>query len=421
MRMLRDHPVAGVGLANWELVYPRYAQGEQFRPGFAFLRPHNDYIWIATELGVAGLGLHLWLLGAAVCLACRHAVRSRRRLMALTLLAAALGLVAISGHAFFSFPRERPTPTALTWAWVGLIAGLVQASAIPSRPGPRRAAYIAPAVLLAVLSALAGVHIFRGYRADAAYFKGLAARAEGHWETAARHLDRAASIGVFDYRYLLQKSQVAQHMGRAGEALAASLSCLDYHPNSISAWYNVGQLRSSLGDYGGARDALARTVSLDPDNGVAFGKLGLVYRRLGMPDSARYAYEKALALAPDDAIVNYNAAGFHREVGEVTRARDLYERCVALDSSFVPAYRGLAEALGQLGDYGPAADTYRRAIRLDPAPPEAHYGLGLMLERLGDRNGAIKAYLGFLERWRGDSKVARKVRGYVRQLGQGLE
>jgi tetratricopeptide (TPR) repeat protein len=338
----------------------------------------------------------------------------------LVLVAAALGIVAISGHAFFSFPRERPTPTALTWLYLGLVAGMVSqiriASGTDRGPSHGRLAGTLPAVLLVILTVCGGVHVFRGFRADAAYYQGILARAKGQWEEAVHHLDRAASIGVFDYRYLLQKSQVAQHLGRLDEALVASQTCLDYHPNSISAWYNVGQLQSSLGNYKAARDALLRTVQLDPDNGSAYGHLGVVYRRMGMADSARVSYTRALERSPGDALIHYNAAGYYREQAEVSRARELYARSTGLNPAFAPAQRGLAEALGTLGEFEAAAETYRNAIDLDSETADAHYGLGLMLERLGDRSGAAGAYRNFLGRWRGSPEVARKVRGYLRRL-----
>ena len=420
MDIVRDYPVVGLGLANWELYYPAYSRGEQFRPGFAFLRPHNDYLWILTELGIIGLGIHLWLLVLAVWLACRYCLDEGSRVRNLVLIAAALGILGISGHAFFSFPRERPTPTALTWLYLGLVAGAVSRrraeSGAGGEPGFGRVAGALPATLLVVLTVWGGVHVFRGYRADAAYFQGILARANGEWEEAASHMDRAAAIGVFDYRYLLHKSQVAQHLGRLDDALAASQSCLEYHPNSISAWYNVGQLRSSLGDYNGARDALTRTVQLDPDNGSAYGHLGVVYRRLGMPDSARASYAHALAYSPRDAVIHSNAGALYREQGEVLRARELYALSTDLDPDFAPAHRGLAEALGELGEYEAAAEAYREAIRLDPGPADAHYGLGLMLEKLGDRDGAARSYREFLGRWRGSPEIARKIRGYLERM-----
>ncbi len=415
--MILDFPLAGVGLANWEVLYPAYAGGKRIRPGFVYLRPHNDYIWIAAELGLPALAVFLGILVAAVILAGRHTQHVSSSPARFTLVAAAIGVAAVSGHALFSFPRERPTAVALLWLLLGIVSSLVTTGrrSAPGRYG--RVAWTWSAVGLALVVCLGGWHIVRGYVANRAYFRGIVARAEGRWEDAAGHVDQAVAAGVYDYRYLLQKSEMAQHLGRTEEALRASELCLDYHPNAISAWYNIGQLRAALGDYTGAGEALVRTVSLDPDNGQAYGRLGVVYRRLGQPDSARAAYERALELLPNDGVVLYNAAGFYREQKDIIRAQAYYVKSVRSDSTFTPAIRGLAETHHRLGAYAEAAAAYRAAIWLDAESAEGYYGLGLALERLGDRAGARRAYSDFLRRWTGDPAIAKKVGGYIDQLG----
>src|SRR2546425_9643863 len=67
LAMVRDRPWAGVGLANLEVYYPAYAHS----PGQAHSamtdpisgvplqvdQVHNEYLQVAAELGLVGLGL----------------------------------------------------------------------------------------------------------------------------------------------------------------------------------------------------------------------------------------------------------------------------------------------------------------------------------------------------------------------------
>lgn len=71
-QMWTDHPWLGVGIGNYEPVYPRYALPQWPLPlGHA----HNYYLNVAAEAGILGLGAYLLLWGAALF----HAWRAVRR------------------------------------------------------------------------------------------------------------------------------------------------------------------------------------------------------------------------------------------------------------------------------------------------------------------------------------------------------
>jgi len=59
-QMFKEHPIIGVGPGNWQIFYPKYGlntiDDETVRDGFTtYQRPHNDWLWIVSELGVFGL------------------------------------------------------------------------------------------------------------------------------------------------------------------------------------------------------------------------------------------------------------------------------------------------------------------------------------------------------------------------------
>ena len=67
VEMLRDHPVAGVGLGNFSVLEPAYgiADVDLLKPQYVFenrLETHNTYLQVASELGLVGLGLVLTLV-----------------------------------------------------------------------------------------------------------------------------------------------------------------------------------------------------------------------------------------------------------------------------------------------------------------------------------------------------------------------
>jgi len=59
LRIIRDYPITGLGWEGFRLVYPRYkpAKGRQL-----VCHAHNNFIDMAIDSGLLGLGIFLWLL-----------------------------------------------------------------------------------------------------------------------------------------------------------------------------------------------------------------------------------------------------------------------------------------------------------------------------------------------------------------------
>ena len=68
-RIIRDHPVVGVGFGAYEFAQHRY------NPALGYLDTHNTYLNVLAETGVPGLVLFLWIVISVV----RTVRRTRRR------------------------------------------------------------------------------------------------------------------------------------------------------------------------------------------------------------------------------------------------------------------------------------------------------------------------------------------------------
>jgi O-antigen ligase len=64
--MALDHILLGVGLGNWNAFYPRYDQGDVLHIQSAPRRPHNDYLWILSELELLGFLSFVWCFAGPV-------------------------------------------------------------------------------------------------------------------------------------------------------------------------------------------------------------------------------------------------------------------------------------------------------------------------------------------------------------------
>lgn len=139
-RVIRHHPIVGVGIGNQARVSRRLAGSE--RPTANFVS-HTTPLTVAAELGVVGLALYAWLLlGGAKLL---REVARRERMLGLGLgLGLALGaaFLALFVHAlFYSGFLEDP----LSWVVLGVGAGWL-ASRSPGDGEPAAVSRGEPAV-----------------------------------------------------------------------------------------------------------------------------------------------------------------------------------------------------------------------------------------------------------------------------------
>ncbi len=107
-QMTDEHPLAGVGPGQWRIHFPKYGL-EGMNPSVAEgvtseVRPHNDFIWVLSELGYVGLALFLAFFLTVAAYAVR-AYRQDKTDLAHAAWMAILVLTVV--YALFEFPLER--------------------------------------------------------------------------------------------------------------------------------------------------------------------------------------------------------------------------------------------------------------------------------------------------------------------------
>lgn len=193
-----------------------------------------------------------------------------------------------------------------------------------------------------------------------------------------------------DAAQLSRAAAALMRAGRHDEAIEAYRALLAAHPDTPSAWYNLGYLLRHARRFEEALAAYAEALArgIDGPEEVHLNRAVILIDHFARPDDAQAELEAALAIRPDYGPALLNLGNLHEDRGDRAAARAAYGR--ALD-----VLPGDSTALVRLA--GLAADDERAGMieALQPAfaaaAGEQRAALGFALGRLLDANGYYDA------------------------------
>jgi O-antigen ligase len=109
LHMIKEHPWLGVGAGNWQIWFPKYGLSGFLETNYlvsdgftTFQRPHNDFLWVLSEVGLIGFlayaGLFLYALYA-----CYQGIKAKQK-KAWVIVGALLAYIVTAAS---DFPLER--------------------------------------------------------------------------------------------------------------------------------------------------------------------------------------------------------------------------------------------------------------------------------------------------------------------------
>ena len=360
--------------------------------------------------------------------------------------AQALSLLATFGHAFFSFPKERPQAAMFPYLLMGIISA--GGSLRRSRPLPCTIGRLLLVLLLAL--SIAGVELSRrqvGF--DRHYLRALWAEDRADWGDVMEDVGQAIRFGVYRPHVLVIRGRAEEKMREYPKAEESYRRALDYEPhdwhahnglgvvlkrqrryeealshyrealsiysNSMDVRNNLGALYKSMGDLDRVEQEFGAVLRANPDDAGALNNMGNICKARGnlsrsrgekdraaaQSDSAAAFYRKALKSDPRMVQAHYNLADLHRLAGRSTDAILHYRDALALDPREPRIPWGLGMTLESSGDVAGAELAYRMANELDPTFAEGYFSLADLVYRLRRYSDAADAYLRFLELWNG--------------------
>ncbi len=289
LEMIREHYVLGVGAGNWQVSYLKYGLNhfpiKEVRDGLTtFQRPHNDFLWVFSETGMAGFAAYVALFAIIIFYTVRLIQKTKsqpERSVYMTILATLLGYLFI---AVFDFPLERIEHQVLLTLLFAIVTAGYYKHCMASQQRDTTSLSISTlqiGILLPVLfSFFVGINRCRGeYHSH----KLIAAHQKANWKVMIKEADKAVN------------------------------ECYSMNPMSIPVLWYKGVALFSLGNIPEAQANFEIAYSLSPYNIHVLNNLASCYETLGDHQKAIAFYQKALTVSAgmEESLLNLSAVYFN--------------------------------------------------------------------------------------------------------------
>ena len=284
-RMILDNSLGGVGIGNWKIYFPKYGSDIwRARQGMVqFQRPHNDFIWVLSELGILGLLTYVSIfISAFYCglkILLQMPVKPQERNLIIWVLVSLLAYIVVS---LFSFPRERIYHQWLLFGSLAMVFGIYlryhSIKVVPKKKGNQTF------VLGLIISGIFLLISFERYRGEKLSRELSVTRETSNWSRM-KKLSSTANQWVF---YTMD-------------------------PTSIPLKFYEGLACLNLQDLECAELGFKEAYRLHPNNIHIINNLANVYQFSNKSSEAIKYYEQALEISAkyQDGALNLAAAYFN--------------------------------------------------------------------------------------------------------------
>ncbi len=293
--MIKDHPLIGIGVNTFRLNYQHY-QGAFLKENPEYIpylgsaeSPHNQYLEIASEQGIIGLLLFLWIN----IIFFKEGFRIIRPDSPLKEKAFTIGIIsgasAILTHALVEFPLNLVPNAMLYWLYLGFVVGISRGGVTP----PLKRAWasrckggVTPPLqfLIICISAFAaGIFIWNSFgpvmaskiHKDAWYLM-----RDMRWNEVIPLAKKGLKWDPLNDELHLFLGVANYQLGNYKDGLAEYSKAYEIYPDYMIP-FNIGLIYKKSGDLRLAEEYFKRTLFLRPNLPEAYSQLSDIYKETG--------------------------------------------------------------------------------------------------------------------------------------------
>lgn len=406
LNMIKDHPIVGVGMGNYEIFSWRYQTQKleemTLKTNTRVDKTHNEYLQVFSELGIIGLALFLWLLFEIVRTGLLGVFRCPYEFFPY-ILAFLMGVVAILVDSLFAFPLQFPATVVHFWIYTGVI--MVIADLRGSKFFNRIYEFVektGPPFIIVFLSLLTvtmvtfSVLAYRMVQSEWHYRAGQLLKAIPKLRASLREYNLANEYEPFNERVYYDRAFVKLKLGDVNGAIEDLAKCLSYVPYFGKArkeyaiiLYKANRLDEALSEFLEA----AKTHFMG--RGEIYSFVSLIYLNKGLIDEARKYLEMADDYLPEkpgkfDADIFFNLGTVALSIGDEERGEKYLLKTIELNPDEVGAFINLGVLYVKRKDYDRALEYLKEAERRDNTSPILYYNMAVAYAEKGEADIALE-------------------------------
>ncbi len=329
LSIIKDHLFLGTGLGTFKDAFPGYSfpvEGVFARFGKKASFAHNEYLQIASEMGIFALGIFLWLLSAFF----KKAKEILKNLQGKEEYGLVIGLVAgIIGvliHSLVDFPLHAPAIPIVLSINAGIVMGLSFNIRYQTSDIRKKSTFLQSKryyLYLVLIIVILGYAVLAPYLADIYAERGEYKKAIAQDPLCGEYHFKLANLYVDQYRETGDSYYRIDAYGEFKTAIKLEPRNSYYHRRLAKFYHQNFAGRSRINF---AIREMQKALELAPYDCFFHYELGSIYANEERYEEAIQNYKKAIELEPNYAQAHYNLGRIYEDSGRTEIAEEEYKK-----------------------------------------------------------------------------------------------
>jgi len=380
-QMFRDHPLTGVGLGNFKLLYVDYQAlllSRQQLPSYIItsnvMRAHNEYLQVAAEMGLPGLVIVCWLIIALF----RHGLWvfknipdvEGRRLSAGIL----SGCVALLIYTFFSFPFHLASTSTVFICLAAIITSTGRAYGAPMSCKKISLPFLHSRIISFILimaglttAILLSVNAVKAFTANIYLSRAIfMVKKDKNLNRARTILDKGILINPDESKLYFVRALAKHKQNEDRASIIKDLNQALTLFRDANIYHNLGTAYMQHNQTEQAIQTWEYIISVRPNLTKTLLSLGRACLEENKLDQAEKWFKQALHYYPENISAHYLLGNVYLRQEEKLKAKEEWEKTNQLSPQHIRSLYNLGNLSYSQRKYEESLKYWQKALELEP-------------------------------------------------------